>query len=119
MKIRKNIILAVSLMLLGAIDNSFALDLSQFKAYMSGNRGKAAVQEQKQSNKLPEEPTNNFRDLNADAYYVTSKEDQFIPLGNSQNKKDGERYLIPEDTPVPKELKPLLVEERTHRQGLA
>ena len=104
MKTRKKLILATTILLASAVSNSFALDLSQYQAYLSGTRGKAAVQEQKQSNNLSEDPNNNYRSLNADAYYVTSKEDQFIPLGNSQNKKDGERYLIPEDTPVPKEL---------------
>ena len=119
MKIRKKLILAVSAMLLGAVGSGFALDLSQYQGYLSGNRRKAAVQEQKQSNVLPEVPSNNYRSQNEDAYYVTSEQNQFIPLGNNQPQKDGERFLIPPDTRVPKELKPLLVEQRTPRQGLA
>ena len=119
MKIRKKLILAVSAMLLGTIGSGFALDLSQYQGYLSGNRRKAAVQEQKQSNVFSEEPSNNYRSQNEDAYYVTSEQNQFIPLGNNQPQKDGERFLIPPDTRVPKELKPLLVEQRTPRQGLA
>lgn len=124
MKNRKKLIFAAAAMLLGMAGSGFALDLRQYQGYLSGNRGKAAVQEKKQSNVIPEiaveEPTvnNNYRSLNADAYYVTSQENQFIPLGNTQ-PRDGERYLIPQDTRVPKELRPLLTEQRTPRQGLA
>ncbi len=109
-------------MLLVLAGSVYALDLRQYQGYLSGNRGKAAVKQEKQSNEIKEIPIveqNNIRDLNADAYYVTSQENQFIPLGNTQTQKDGERYLIPADTRIPKELKPLLVEQRTPRQGLA
>lgn len=111
-------------MLLSLAGNGFALDLRQYQGYLTSNRGKAAVQEQKQSNVIPEiaveEPIayNNYRGLDADAYYVTSQQNQFIPLGNT-NQRDGERFLVPQNTPVPKELRPLLTEERTPRQGLA
>lgn len=121
MKIRKDIFLVATAILFATVGSGYALDLRQYQGYLSGNRGKAAVQEKKQSNVLPEEPinANNYRGLEADAYYVTSQESQFIPLGNTQTQKDGERYLIPPETRIPKELKPLLVEERTPRQGLA
>ena len=123
MKIRKKLIFAIAITLLEAANSGFALDLRQYQGYLSGNRGKAVVQESKRSNVVPEvsvdETTNNYRSLNADAYYVTSQENQFIPLGETMNRKDGERYLIPQDTRVPKELRPLLTEQRTPRQGLA
>lgn len=120
MKIRKKFIFAATAMAIAMASSGFALDLRQYQGYLSGGRGKAVSQPAQRNNVLPEEPVNNntYRSQNADAYYVTSQENQFIPLGSSQ-RRDGERYLVPAETRTPKELRPLLVEERTPRQGLA
>ena len=137
MKNRKQHIIAATAMFIALAGSGFALDLRQYEGYLSGNRGKAASQTQTQSNRNTVNNSVNYQPQNispyntpiqvqdgysqtsenADAYYVTSQSNQFVPLGN--NQKDGERYLVPNDTRVPKELRPLLTEQRTPRQGLA
>lgn len=119
MKSRKKFISTATAILLSVASSGFALDLSKFQGFLSGDRRKAPAPKQTVTEIAPADLSNNYRSLNADAYYVQSQEGQLVTLGNNQPQRDGERYLLPADTRVPSELRPLLTERLTPRQGLS
>lgn len=107
--------------MLALAGNCAALDFSSFQGFLSGNRGKQQAKAPVRTfNDLgaPVEISNNYRSLNADAGY-RQPSGTLVRLGDNHQLQDGERYLLPPDTRVPSELKPLLAERRTPRQGLA
>ena len=118
MKSRKKFISTATAILLSVASSGFALDLKQFQGFLSGDRRKAPAPAQTFTEMLPADPSQNYRSLNADAYYVQSNQGQMTTLGNNA-QKDGERYLLPADTRIPGELRPLLTERLTPRQGLS
>lgn len=120
MKSRKKIISTATAILLSVASSGFALDLSMFQGFLSGDRRKASPPPTRTYTDMGQnESSTNYRSLNADAYYVQSGSGQLVTLGNNQPQRDGERYLLPADTRVPAELRPLLTERLTPRQGLA
>lgn len=118
MKSRKKFISTATAILLSVASSGFALELKQFQGFLSGDRRKAPAPAQTFTEMLPADPSLNYRSLNADAYYVQSNQGQMTTLGNNA-QKDGERYLLPADTRIPGELRPLLTERLTPRQGLS
>ena len=119
MKSRKPLICTATAILLSVASSGFALDLSRFQAFMSNpRRQEAKPAPQVQDIQVPAY-SSPYGSANADAYYVTSQPGQFVPLGSGQEQRDGEHYLLPPETRVPSELRPLLTERQTPRQGLA
>jgi len=119
MKSRKKIICTATAILLSVASSGFALDLSKFQGFISGDRRKAKEPTRTFTDLAPSSNSTNYRSLNADAYYVNSNSGQLVTLGNNQPQRDGERYLLPADTRVPEALRPLLTERLTPRQGLS
>lgn len=119
MKSRKKIISTATAILLTIASSGFAIDLGNFQGFLSGTRRKAPAPIPAYTGAAPIELNNNYRSLNADAYYVQGQQDQLVTLGNNQPQRDGERYLLPADTRIPSELRPLLTERLTPRQGLS
>ena len=119
MKSRKPLICTATAILLSVASSGFALDLGRFQAFMSNPRR----QEVKPAPKVQEIQvpaySSPYESSEADAYYVHSQPGQFVPLGSAQSQRDGEHYLLPPQTRVPGELRPLLTERLTPRQGLA
>ncbi len=118
MKSRKKIISTATAILLSVASSGFALDFAKFQGFLSGDRRKAPAPRQTVTEMMPEESSQNYRSLNADAYYVQGQQNQLVTLGNNP-QRDGERYLLPADTRIPGELRPLLTERLTPRQGLS
>jgi hypothetical protein len=119
MKSRKKILCTATAILLSVASSGFALDLSRFQGFLSGDRRKAPEPAKTFTDLSVNATSANYRSLNADAYYVQSPAGQLVTLGNNQPQRDGERYLLPADTRVPGELRPLLTERLTPRQGLS
>lgn len=122
MKTRKLIISTATACLLAFAGNCAALDLSSFQSFLSGNRGKAKAQKPTRTfteMNAPVEYSNNYRSLNADAGYRSPPAGELVSLGDPPPLQEGERYLLPPDTRIPRELRPLLSERRTPRQGLS
>ncbi|GAB4270389.1 MAG: hypothetical protein Kow0029_07100 [Candidatus Rifleibacteriota bacterium] len=118
---RKKIVLTTAAILLSMAGSGFALDLSSFQSFLSGNRGKAkATQPTRTFTDLggQNEYSKNYRSLNADASY-REYPGELVTLGGNRQLQDGERYLLPPETRVPKELRPILSERKTPRQGLS
>lgn len=118
---RKIIVSTTTAILLSIAGSGFALDLSSFQSFLSGNRGKAkTVKPTRTFTDLggQNESSTNYRSLNADASY-REQSGTLVTLGDNNQLQDGERYLLPPETRVPKELRPLLSERRTPRQGLS
>jgi hypothetical protein len=118
---RKIIVSTATAILLSFAGSGFALDLTSFQSFLSGNRGRAKAKEPTGTfTDLGQQgrSSQNFRSLNADASYREQPQ-TLVTLGNNGQLQDGERYLLPPDTRVPQELRPLLSERRTPRQGLS
>ena len=118
MKSRKKLVSTATAILLSVASSGFALDLSNFQGFLSGVRRKATKPTTTFAEVAPNEQSNNYRSLNADAYYVQGQQGRLVTLGN-QTQRDGEHYLLPADTKIPGELRPLLTERLTPRQGLS
>ncbi len=122
MKSRKKIICTATAILLSVASSGFALDLSRFQGFLSGTRKKAPEPTRTFTDLSPGQTSQNYRSLDADAYYIAGQQGSRAPLttlGGNQPQRDGERYLLPPDTRIPSELRPLLTERRTPRQGLS
>lgn len=119
MKSRKKLICTATAILLSVASSGFALDLSMFQGFLSGERKKAPEPNRTLTDLGTNQDSTNYRSLNADAYYVQGGSGQLVTLGNNQPQRDGERYLLPADTRIPSELRPLLTERLTPRQGLS
>ncbi len=128
MKTRKIILLAASLMLAN-VSIAFAGNFDQYNKYLSkGRANNVTVQQQQQKPRTSYQQPNTvyeeqeftpYQSVSADGnFYVQGQPAEYIPLAN-QNSKQGESYLLPGETRVPKELAPLLTERLTPRQGLA
>gem|GEM_PF-874781 len=121
MKTRKLFVSTATACLLALAGTCSALDLSSFQSFLSGTRGKAKAKPPTRTfTDLggPVEYSDNYRSLNADASYRNNT-GNLVRLGDPPPLQDGERYLLPPDTRVPSELRPLLSERRTPRQGLS
>lgn len=118
MRNRKKICIAVATLVLGMCSNSFALDLSKFQPF-NRRQSQPALEQQLYNNdnnnqiQLPERLVS----LSADSNYQ-ERHDGMVTLG-ARPRRDGERYLLPPETRIPKELRPVLTERRTPRQGMS
>ncbi|OGK05473.1 MAG: hypothetical protein A2W80_12345 [Candidatus Riflebacteria bacterium GWC2_50_8] len=119
MKSRKPFICTATAILLSVASSGFALDLSRFQGFMSNPRQQEAKPAPKVQDMQVPAYSSAYGSTEADAYYVTSQPGQFVPLGSGDSKRDGEHYLLPPETRVPDELRPLLTERLTPRQGVA
>ncbi len=117
MNSRNKIITTATALLISVASSGLALDLGNFQGFLSGARRKTPAPQATNDFTSYETPKN-YRSLNADAYYVQGQQNQMVTLGNTP-QQDGERFLLPADTRIPGELRPLLTERLTPRQGLS
>jgi hypothetical protein len=122
MKSRKTIVFLTTAILLSIAGSGFALDLSSFQTFLTGNSNRKQKQQQQPVRVLNDlgttnQVSENYYSLNADSSYSRNS-DNMVTL-SSKPLKDGERYLLPPDTRVPAQLRPLLTERRTPRQGMS
>lgn len=104
-----------------------ALDLSKFQNFLSVRRPEHTRRSRSFRNirtANSQTYSNDYSSLNADASYQNNSSNngigtKMVTLGGNRRLKDGERFLLPADTKVPKELRPLLTERKTPRQGLS
>lgn len=109
----------LALIFAGISISGFALDLSKYQSYLKQNKKNASQQTQKLPEPVKSQEAKILPDIaiNADAGYGNNS--GFMPLNKTQKRLDGEHFLLPGDTKVPKELAPILTETRTPSQGLA
>ncbi len=119
MKTCTKILTTFTALLMTISSTGLALDLTQYQSYLSPkNSSKAANNKKAALIAPPAQQYIPYQSQSADAYYVHGEPGQFVPL-EGQKRRDGERLLLPGETRVPSELRPLLTERLTPRQGLA
>ena len=107
-------------MVFSVASSAFSLDLSRFQGFLTGSGRKNTKQNSAPfiSTRMSENShKQQYRSLNADATYQ-SNNNGLVSLGGGQPQRDGERFLLPPETRVPKQLRPLLSERKTPRQGV-
>lgn len=122
MKTHNKLISGLLAVLISISASASALDLSKFQNFLSGRKKKPVRRSRVYTDLSTNSNANTgeYYSLNADASYRNSNgTGQLVPLGSNTQQKDGERYLLPPETRVPKELRPLLSERKTPRQGLS